>query len=129
MPLVRRKIHALKRGRHVPVVLGGVGYSIMPERILDFVGADYGVVAEGEVALPALLTCLEAGRPLDAVPNLVHRVGERIVRNPYFLLGGQAAVETKRGCNRQCIYCVAPLVLGDLMRPPRRAAGHRPSGS
>ena len=31
-----------------PIVLGGSAFSIMPEAILNEVGADYGIVGEGE---------------------------------------------------------------------------------
>lgn len=137
LDLVREMIAALKRQRNVPVTLGGVGFSIMPERILERCGADYGIVCEGEVAFPALLGCLRAGQPLDSVPNLVWRTDAGIVRNPvryadlltlpthqrtlvdnerYFLHGGQAGIETKRGCNRRCIYCVEPLTKGQRLR-------------
>jgi tryptophan 2-C-methyltransferase len=34
----------------------------------------------------------------------------------YFATGGLAAVETKRGCTRPCIYCVEPLVKGRRVR-------------
>jgi radical SAM superfamily enzyme YgiQ (UPF0313 family) len=34
----------------------------------------------------------------------------------YFRLGGQIGVETKRGCNRQCSYCVDPLAKGSTVR-------------
>src|SRR5436305_9843248 len=31
-----------------PVVLGGSGFSILPREALEFTGADYGIVGEGE---------------------------------------------------------------------------------
>jgi radical SAM superfamily enzyme YgiQ (UPF0313 family) len=34
----------------------------------------------------------------------------------YFKLGGQAGLETKRGCNRKCIYCADPLAKGPKLR-------------
>jgi tryptophan 2-C-methyltransferase len=34
----------------------------------------------------------------------------------YFRLGGQAGVETKRGCPRRCIYCADPLAKGAVTR-------------
>jgi radical SAM superfamily enzyme YgiQ (UPF0313 family) len=134
---IRDMVQALRRRRPVPITMGGVGFSIMPERILEACGADYGVVCEGEVAFPALLRRLFRNEPVDDVPNLVHRAAGRIVRNEvkyadlatvpthgrrlvnnekYFLHGGQAAVETKRGCNRHCIYCVEPLTKGSKLR-------------
>jgi radical SAM superfamily enzyme YgiQ (UPF0313 family) len=130
-------IKALRRHGPVPVIVGGVGFSVMPQKILDACAADYGIVCEGEVAFPELLCALVQGAPLDHIPNLVHRRDGRVVVNPvryaeldrvpshsrtlannerYFLHGGQAAVETKRGCNRRCIYCVEPLTKGKKIR-------------
>lgn len=135
--LAKAMIAALKRACPVPVVLGGVGFSIMPEVILEACGADYGIVCEGETAFPELLQRLVHGKAIDDVPNLVYRKEGRVARNPvryaaldglsshrrtlvdnpkYFLYGGQAAVETKRGCNRRCIYCVEPLTKGNKIR-------------
>jgi len=137
IPVVASMIAALRRHRDVPVTVGGVGFSVMPELILERIGADYGIVCEGEVAFPELLLRLRDGRAIDDVPNLVFRGEQGIVRNPvryaeldevpshrrtlvnnerYFLHGGQAAVETKRGCNRRCIYCVEPISKGSRIR-------------
>ena len=33
-----------------PIVLGGAGYSIFPQAVLDYLGADIGIEGEGEVA-------------------------------------------------------------------------------
>ncbi|AKU97374.1 Tryptophanase [Labilithrix luteola] len=137
VPVARKMIDALRRGSPVPVTMGGVGFSIMPQKILEACGADFGIVCEGEVAFPALLTRLLNGQAVDDLPNLVYRTDKGIVRNDvqfadlgklsshgrrlinnerYFLHGGQAAVETKRGCNRRCIYCVEPLTKGRKLR-------------
>jgi radical SAM superfamily enzyme YgiQ (UPF0313 family) len=137
VPVVAKMVAALKRCRPVPVVMGGVGFSVMPEKVMEACGADYGIVCEGEVAFPELLGRLVRKEPVDDVPNLVHRTRDGLVLNPvrfadlsrvashrrklvnnekYFLHGGQAAVETKRGCNRRCIYCVEPLVKGRKLR-------------
>lgn len=134
---VKRMLDALKRCRPVPVVMGGVGFSVMPEKILEACEADFGIVCEGEFAFPALLGRLQRGEPVEDVPNLVYRTARGVVKNAveygdlsklsshrrglvnnekYFVRGGQAAVETKRGCNRRCIYCVEPLTKGGRLR-------------
>ena len=137
IPTVRDMVQAIRRHSDAPITMGGVGFSIMPEKILKFCGADFGIVCEGEVAFPMLLTRLVSGESYADVPNLVYRTEEGIRRNPvrfaelssldshrrdlidnekYFTFGGQAGVETKRGCNRRCIYCVEPLVKGGVVR-------------
>lgn len=137
LPAVRDMLRALRRHSHAPITMGGVGFSVMPEKILKFCGADFGIVCEGEVAFPMLLTRLARKESYADVPNLVYHTGEGIKSNPvrlaelgdldphrrglidnekYFVFGGQAGVETKRGCNRRCIYCVEPLVKGRVVR-------------
>ena len=44
-----------------PIVLGGAGFSIFPESMLAYLGADMGIRGEGETALPNLLTWIEKG--------------------------------------------------------------------
>ncbi|MHB8707497.1 MAG: cobalamin-dependent protein, partial [Desulfuromonadales bacterium] len=44
-----------------PVVVGGPAFSLMPARLLAYLGADYGIVGEGEAAFPTLVAALERG--------------------------------------------------------------------
>ncbi len=121
-----------------PIVLGGVGFSIAPREILRFTGANYGIAGDGEWAFPRLLNKILAGHTPDDVPGavywagpgLVHEVApERhdIVRMPaparrfvdnrrYFAEGGQAGIETTRGCTQRCLYCADPLAKGTVAR-------------
>lgn len=128
-----------------PIVVGGIGFSVMPERVLTLAGADYGIWGEGEFALPDLAARLEHGRPVDDVAGLVWRQNGNWRRNPprfgsladlprmrrrwidngrYFLEGGQAGFETKRGCSGRCVYCADPAAKGKQVRvrPPRAVA-------
>jgi radical SAM superfamily enzyme YgiQ (UPF0313 family) len=128
-----------------PVVLGGIGYSIFPDRILQHTGADFGIRGDGERAIVQLVAELSKARPqLERVEGLVWREGGKIRRNApawalrleaptgrdavdnaaYFRLGGQAGVETKRGCGRKCLYCADPLAKGPTsrVRSPRDVA-------
>lgn len=120
-----------------PVILGGVGFSIAPEEVLHFTGADYGIAGDGEEALPALLDCLSAGESPERIPGAVYREADGAIRvlppaiarldappparrfldHPrYFAEGGQAGIETKRGCGNLCIYCVEPHAKGRQVR-------------
>ncbi|HIJ64430.1 MAG TPA: radical SAM protein [Candidatus Hydrogenedentes bacterium] len=123
---------------NAPVVLGGVGFSTAPHDILEYTGADHGIVGEGETAFAALLDCLEAGGDASKVPGAVVRTAAgRVVVMPaspsrldtlptpsrtfaanprYFEEGGQSGIETKRGCNRTCIYCPEPYAKGRTLR-------------
>ncbi|MBI4558788.1 MAG: radical SAM protein [Candidatus Hydrogenedentes bacterium] len=121
-----------------PVVLGGVGFSIAPKEILAYVGAQYGIAGDGEFAFPQLLDCLASDGDPATIPGAVfHTSGNGVVTMPpdlldlvtmptprrrvadnprYFTEGGQAGVETKRGCDQSCIYCVDPIAKGRRSR-------------
>lgn len=137
---IRDIVAALRRVRPVPVVMGGAGFSVMPEKLLAFLGADFGIVREGEFSFPELLACLEERRSFTHIQGLVYRDGDEVRSTPlapntcgplrhigphlrnlvdnerYFARGGQIGIETKRGCNRSCIYCVEPLIKGRTVR-------------
>jgi radical SAM superfamily enzyme YgiQ (UPF0313 family) len=119
-----------------PLVLGGAGFSLFPERLIAHLGADFGIVGAGEGPLAALLDAVEGrGRILD-VPGLVIREGGRVTVHPrpslpgqaslpqrrgfplaaYFSMGGMANIQTKRGCPFGCVYCAYPLIEGSVTR-------------
>jgi radical SAM superfamily enzyme YgiQ (UPF0313 family) len=99
------------------VVLGGVGFSIMPKEILSYTGADIGLWGDGEEAMLDLV--LHGKRPGKAsFLNLKYFSPNRgnIDNRFYFAFGGMAGIETSRGCNRNCIYCADPLAKGKKVR-------------
>ena len=127
----------LKAKTSVPLILGGAGFSVVPEAILEYCGLDLGIWGEGEYSLPLLLRKMAAGEDYHQVPGLVYRVGERFSRNRprylkledmpvpkrnaldnrrYHAEGGMGAIETKRGCAQKCIYCADPLGKGRVVR-------------
>jgi radical SAM superfamily enzyme YgiQ (UPF0313 family) len=125
-----------------PVVLGGSGFSIFPERLLEMSGADYGIQGEGEKAFPRLMELAGKGQELEDVPGLVYRrdgsirlnartetmagaeiVGplgmERLSRF-YLERSSMLNIQTQRGCGLHCCYCTYPLLEGRSYRrrPP-----------
>ncbi len=131
-------------GRQVPIVLGGPAISILGAQALRHVDADYAVRGEGEIAFPALLEALAAGRDPSAVAGVCTRDGENAIENPPTLLaafgasgmqdwidwrpyqrqGGTFAIQTKRGCPMPCNYCSYPDIEGRKFRrrDPREVA-------
>ncbi|MBM4017601.1 MAG: radical SAM protein [Planctomycetes bacterium] len=145
VPALGETVAAVRALTDAPIVVGGVGFSIFAEEIVRQAGADFGVRGDGEEAVVRLYRELQGSRPRpEAVPGLVWRDGGRLRSNPpawgeplavpaardaidnaaYFRLGGQGAVETKRGCDRRCLYCADPLAKGPRvrLRDPREAA-------
>jgi lipid biosynthesis B12-binding/radical SAM protein len=110
-----------------PVVLGGPGFSVLPERVLEATGADYGIVGEGERLAVELAAALEAGeRPapriyladsaLDAAGMMSAAYDDEILAF-YQKAGGVTPLQTKRGCPYRCAYCTYPLLEGRSIRP------------
>ena len=125
-----------------PIVMGGVGFSVAPEQVMDYCGADYGIAGEGEAGFVLLPYAIRPGavageRPEPALQAEMERSCETqpmdlelaelparrraFVDNArYFKEGGQAGFETKRGCDMGCIYCADPVSKGRTvrLRPP-----------
>lgn len=123
-------------GQPVPLVLGGPAISILAERALPLLDADYAIVGEGESAFPALLDAIAAGSSPAHIPGLCYqeagvpkRVASCLLREfsasgmenwidwkPYLGAGGTWPIQTKRGCPMKCVYCAYPLVEGRRFR-------------
>jgi radical SAM superfamily enzyme YgiQ (UPF0313 family) len=129
-------IERIRKITDAPMVLGGVGYSIFAKSIFEYTNVEFGICGDGEAALPSLISQLRGTRSFSEVPGLIWRQNDRIHGNPpswpdpillgtarnfidnhaYFERGGQCGLETKRGCNRHCIYCADPLAKGNRLR-------------
>jgi radical SAM superfamily enzyme YgiQ (UPF0313 family) len=129
-----------------PVILGGSGFTIFPERLLELSGADFGIAGEGEASLVALIRALENRRDYRNIPGVVFREQDKIAVNPcapgdgacavaeaerpaalsayYLRNGAMLNVQTQRGCSFRCCYCTYPVVEGrqHRRRPPELIA-------
>jgi radical SAM superfamily enzyme YgiQ (UPF0313 family) len=109
-----------------PIIVGGSGFSIQPEEILDYLAADYGVVGEGERALCDLISDLEQGRPLPRIANgnrsflsskdMVSPCWDAELIGYYRGHSGMMNLQTKRGCPHKCQYCSYPQLEGKRLR-------------
>lgn len=124
----------IRQKTRCPIIIGGAGYSIFPERLLQLTGADYGVCGEGEDAVVSLISALEEGRSPDQIPGLVFRESDRVIANPsrhqvfdnpgefasrperlvahYLQTSGMLNIQTQRGCALDCCFCTYPLIEG-----------------
>lgn len=127
-----------------PIVLGGPGYSMFPESALAFLDADFGIAGEGEIAFPALLSCLQNDDDLSRVPGLYSRAQgpyqpqvnsnnlDRLILPQTGLLSVSVSpnhetwipVQTRRGCALKCLYCSTSAIEGSALRhrSPRAVA-------
>jgi lipid biosynthesis B12-binding/radical SAM protein len=109
-----------------PIILGGSGFSILPEEILDYLVADYGVVGEGERIICDLIEKLEEGRPVPRISKshkhllngkeMISPRWEKDLINFYIERSGMVNLQTKRGCFYNCHYCSYPILEGSRLR-------------
>jgi radical SAM superfamily enzyme YgiQ (UPF0313 family) len=110
----------------VPIVLGGSGFSIMPEVILREAGADYGIVGEGESLMVEFVDNAARGiYPEERCIRATSMLRGAEISSPdydphlmefYLKSGNIAAVQTKRGCSHGCVYCSYPALEGASIR-------------
>jgi radical SAM superfamily enzyme YgiQ (UPF0313 family) len=127
----------LKAHNSAPIILGGSGFSIMPQDVMSHYDLDLGIWGEGESSLPLLASRIAAKEDYRDVPGLVYRSQSAFHSNRakyldlsristpersavdnrrYFVEGGMGCIETKRGCPKECIYCVDPVGKGKRLR-------------
>jgi len=115
-----RTIVAEVKKQGIPVIMGGVGFSIMPCETLEYTGADAGICGEGEEAIESLISSGIRPKGIIKAPpfHLIDFKPKRgfIDNHFYYKTGGMAGIETMRGCNRKCIYCADPLAKGKKVR-------------
>jgi radical SAM superfamily enzyme YgiQ (UPF0313 family) len=128
-----RVIETLRHCSTAPIVLGGTGFTLFPDEAMRVLGADYGIIGEGE-RLALLLQSLEKGEDPVGIPGVM--VGGAPASDPvpwplavarhfdpkgahldfYLRNGGMLNLQTKRGCPFRCVYCSYPHIEGRTLR-------------
>ena len=54
MPRIKEIVDYIKAKTERPIILGGVGFSVMPEPILSYLGIELGIWGDGEMGLACL---------------------------------------------------------------------------
>jgi radical SAM superfamily enzyme YgiQ (UPF0313 family) len=142
LALHREVVDVLHAASNAPVVLGGSGFSILPDAYMHELDGDWGIAGEGERSFVALLLALEHGidpstiagvvppaakaktsSSLPIQPQRPQNWGEELrpLRDPfdyarYIRRGGAGNIQTKRGCVFKCSYCTYPLLEGNRFR-------------
>ena len=140
----RDAIRAIRRMTRAPIVVGGIGFSIHPEKTLQYLEADYGCVGCADDVITSF-DAIAAGHPGAGVANLLVRAADAItvpartyyaplaerewddalVDDVYAFYGTPrmasdavpfVPVEVMRGCPYRCYFCAEPLVKGTTWR-------------
>ncbi len=132
-------IDAVRELSGAALVLGGAGFTVMPQATMEYLGADVGVVGEGEAAFPWVLARLAQGNALASTSEFICQavnggtcvtpvtrikqldlagipLREQFDMQRYYQRGGALNIQTKRGCYFECTFCSYPLIEGSKVR-------------
>jgi radical SAM superfamily enzyme YgiQ (UPF0313 family) len=132
----------VKKNTKSPVVLGGSGFTIFPDKLLNALGADFGVIGEGE-KFSLLLDAIGKNEKPAGIQGIISRGDKGEIPAPwnstfsranpcdsqhtsfYLSKGGMLNIQSKRGCPFKCVYCTYPHIEGSAQRiiPPEESAG------
>jgi len=113
------------------IVCGGSAFTIMPKQILSTLGADYGIIGEGE-RFGLVVEAIKDGRDPAQLPGVIsvssttesdtpapwegpikRNFQSSATHNSFYLeKGGMFNLQSKRGCCFNCIYCSYPHIEG-----------------
>ncbi len=138
LPEIKEVVAFLKTLTDVPFVVGGPGYSLFPVDALKYLGIEFGVQGEGEIACVQLAQALGQGGSFDHIAGLVYEANGSYQVNPptlipdlermeppafdlldykkYVQKKSYIGLQTKRGCAFKCVYCEHPRLDGKNYR-------------
>ncbi len=117
----------IKKEMPVPIILGGIHPTSVPERVIDNESVDMVCVGEGEYAMLELVNSMAKGRVDHAIRNIWFKKDGRVIRNEvrpliedldalpmpdkelYYSVSPHSSeiyfIMTGRGCANSCSYC------------------------
>ena len=122
---LKRVAAACRTCSKAPIILGGAGYSMYPERLLEWLDADIGITGDGEAVMPAVLDhlsmCVDVAmlkgvyvkgrtpfKKLCSVPDINRLPQPDPALWPCAAEGREEVwlpFQTRRGCALACSYC------------------------
>ena len=126
-PYVKSMAHRLKEHLDVPMVIGGVHPSTMPEKIFEDEVFDYLCVGEGDYAFLDLVEAIAKGEDTTSIKNIDAKIDGKIYKNDqrpliqdldelpipdkglFYDRGafyGSLMLMSSRGCPFKCSFCV-----------------------
>ena len=128
------QIAGILRSNNIPVIIGGIHASFMPDEAMQF--ADYIVRGEAEYSFLPLVRSIEAGKTPKDIPGVSYWFNGEMVHNPPLqsrvdmdklpipdltLLENSSSmrsipVMTSRGCPYNCTFCCVTQMFGRRYR-------------
>lgn len=126
----RQIVQVVRKYSRATIVIGGSGFDLLPDEILEYIGADLGVVGEGEISFVKLVNNLaedfsgdQESKIIDARHEVIGNLDDLPIpdrsgfdNDAYLKQGGMGNIQTKRGCPFKCIYCTYPVIQGEKVR-------------
>ena len=146
LPREKEFIDLCRENSAATLVVGGPAFTVSPVAIFKYLGPDFGIVGEAEMAFRELVDRIDEGRDWGDIPGLVWRGADGVETNPsepiedldslrfprrelfdlqrYAAEGGLANIVIKQGCSFDCLYCDSPYVMGRRwrMKTPEKVA-------
>ncbi|MEI7613328.1 MAG: lipid biosynthesis B12-binding/radical SAM protein [Betaproteobacteria bacterium] len=130
----QKLIAAIRSTCKAPIALGGSGFTIFPEILMEKLGADFGIPGDGE-QIGLLLEAMEDKAQITSIPGIfvrgnaitekattlsrpINRLFDAQSSHLHFYLtrSSMMNLQTKRGCPFRCIYCTYPQIDGSQLR-------------
>jgi len=128
----RRVVQSFRKYCRGRIVIGGSGFALLPEAILNYLNADYGILGEGEFSFIKFIDELEHSKGhqnkstpqlISYFPGIIENLDDLPIPDrslfdnaSYLKWGGMGNIQTKRGCPFNCIYCTYPVIEGKQVR-------------
>ncbi len=140
IPEIKEVVDCCKKLSGARIIIGGAGFTILPEEILRYYDLSIGILGEGERTFPEVLRKIENGEDIESISGVIFLKGGTYIKNKirnmtsddlnklplpergllrnerYLRDGGMGNIQTKRGCSLRCIYCTYPLIEGRVFR-------------
>ena len=132
-------VAAIRKRTGAPIVMGGAALGVMPEQILRLGPDTIAVVGDGEMVFPQLLDRISRDERFSDLPGVACVENGVFHRNSSAASGFSATcpapdyhrwlnipayrsrmatvpIQTKTGCQFQCVYCTYPKIEGSTCR-------------
>lgn len=87
LPEVKRVVAIIRKSTDIPIFIGGPQPTVLPDFTLEYTGADFAVIGEGEITTKELIQNIEGGRNFNQIDGIAfHDNGQIKINRPRELI-------------------------------------------
>jgi len=118
IPSYKSLVKSVRTFCDAPIILGGSAFSLFPDEITAYLGADGGIKGEGERAAECFQNLKQGMIVTTDLLNIAEVGFPKNIKElfPGFRRYKTIGIQTARGCPNQCIYCTYPSLEGRQRR-------------